>query len=293
MSPYMPEGPKPKGTTSFRKVLAEGARRANTPKRSGGSHTSHEIQEITLKNWRHPWDSNFVYYSSKMVGPSKGGGPEVQDDREDTPPPLTKKQIEGHLFALRFIIKGHNMKNKTDPMLDFDDEDTMVKDTRIVKRKEVVDDDLINPFKEALKTPLTRRTIEFAGPEYKMSTNIKLYDGTTDPRDHLGHFASAANFASAYASLLITLWLHGLDAQPDMGYYLLRNQEYRGAYNITFEPRNVVKRKILTDFITETPDGESPEEYFRIPKVTPERDDIDNGRCSQTGHQVRRDPERA
>ncbi|GJR16162.1 hypothetical protein Tco_0798814 [Tanacetum coccineum] len=44
-----------------------------------------------------------------------------------------------------------------------------------------------------LKTPLTRRIIEFAGTEYKMPTNIKLYDGTIDPEDHLGRFASAAN----------------------------------------------------------------------------------------------------
>ncbi|GJR32751.1 hypothetical protein Tco_1108983 [Tanacetum coccineum] len=129
-----------------------------------------------------------------MVGPSEGGEPEVQDDREATPPPLTKEHIEGHLSALRSIIKDHNRKNKTHPIqLDFDEEDTAVKDTRIVKGKEVMDDDLRNTFKEALKTPLTRRIIEFAGPEYKMSTNIKLYDGTTDPEDHLGRFASAAN----------------------------------------------------------------------------------------------------
>ncbi|GKE61492.1 reverse transcriptase domain-containing protein, partial [Tanacetum coccineum] len=31
-----------------------------------------------------------------------------------------------------------------------------------------------------------------------------------------------------------------------------------GAYNITFEPRNAVKGQVLADFITETPDGESP-----------------------------------
>ncbi|GJW62129.1 reverse transcriptase domain-containing protein [Tanacetum coccineum] len=47
------------------------------------------------------------------------------------------------------------------------------------------------------------------------------------------------------------------------------------AYNITFEPRNAVKGKILADFITETPDGESPEEYFRIPNITPERDNTE------------------
>ncbi|GJS21644.1 reverse transcriptase domain-containing protein [Tanacetum coccineum] len=64
------------------------------------------------------------------------------------------------------IIKDHNRKNKTDPIqLDFDEEDTAVKDTSIVKGKEVVDGDLIKPFKEALKTPLTRRIIEFAESE--------------------------------------------------------------------------------------------------------------------------------
>ncbi|GKA31925.1 hypothetical protein Tco_0718292, partial [Tanacetum coccineum] len=101
-----------------------------------------------------------------MVGSTKGGGPEDQDDREVTPP-LTKEQIDGHLSALRSIIKDHNRKNKTDPIqLDFDEDETTVKDNRITKGKEVVDDDLKKPFKEALKTPLTRRIIEFAGPEY-------------------------------------------------------------------------------------------------------------------------------
>ncbi|GJT94139.1 reverse transcriptase domain-containing protein [Tanacetum coccineum] len=60
-------------------------------------------------------------------------------------------------------------------------------------RDEVVDEDLRKPFKEARRTPFTRRIIEFAGPEYKMPTNIKLYDGTTDPKDHLSRFAGAAN----------------------------------------------------------------------------------------------------
>nr|GEU55925.1 hypothetical protein [Tanacetum cinerariifolium] len=124
---------------------------------------------------------------------TRGGGPEGQDDREVTPP-FTKEQIEGHVYALRSLIKDHNRKNKTDPIqLDFDEEVIATKDTRIVKIKDVVDDDLRKPFKEALKTPLTRRITEFSGPEYKMPTNIKLYNGTTDPEDHLGHFASAAN----------------------------------------------------------------------------------------------------
>nr|GEW29953.1 reverse transcriptase domain-containing protein [Tanacetum cinerariifolium] len=63
----------------------------------------------------------------------------------------------------------------------------------IAKGKEVMDEDLGKHFKDARRTPLTRRIIEFIGPEYKMPTNIKLYDGTTDPKDHLSRFASAAN----------------------------------------------------------------------------------------------------
>nr|GEV18507.1 hypothetical protein [Tanacetum cinerariifolium] len=53
------------------------------------------------------------------------------------------------------------------------------------------DVDLRKSFKEALRTPLTRRIIEFAGPEYRMPTNIKLYDESTDLEDHLIQFASA------------------------------------------------------------------------------------------------------
>ncbi|GJT69476.1 hypothetical protein Tco_1028762 [Tanacetum coccineum] len=57
--------------------------------------------------------------------------------------------------------------------------------TTVVKGKEIGDADLKRPFKEAVKTFLTRRIIEFASPEFKMPANIKLYDGTTDPEDHL------------------------------------------------------------------------------------------------------------
>ncbi|GJY75395.1 reverse transcriptase domain-containing protein [Tanacetum coccineum] len=48
-----------------------------------------------------------------------------------------------------------------------------------------------------------------------------------------------------------------------------------GVYNITFELRNAVKGQVLADFITGTPDGESPEKYFRTPKITPERDETE------------------
>ncbi|GJZ31999.1 reverse transcriptase domain-containing protein [Tanacetum coccineum] len=71
--------------------------------------------------------------------------------------------------------------------------DTEVQGRNVVKGKEVTDEDLRKPFKKARRTPFTLRIIEFAGLEYKMPNNIKLYDGTSDPEDHLSRFAGAAN----------------------------------------------------------------------------------------------------
>ncbi|GJR58946.1 reverse transcriptase domain-containing protein [Tanacetum coccineum] len=48
-----------------------------------------------------------------------------------------------------------------------------------------------------------------------------------------------------------------------------------GVYNITFEPRNSIKAQVLADFITETPNRESPEGYFRTQEVAPKRDDTE------------------
>ncbi|GJT27603.1 hypothetical protein Tco_0907878 [Tanacetum coccineum] len=76
-----------------------------------------------------------------MAGPTEGGGPEGQDDRE--------KNKTGNFIPIR---------------LDFDEEDVATKDTRIYRLE------LLDPY------------------QY-----IKLYDGNTDPEDHLGRFASAAN----------------------------------------------------------------------------------------------------
>ncbi|GJT10133.1 reverse transcriptase domain-containing protein [Tanacetum coccineum] len=49
------------------------------------------------------------------------------DNREETPPPLTKEQIEGHVSALKSLIKSHNRKNKGDPIrLDLEMVDTEI-----------------------------------------------------------------------------------------------------------------------------------------------------------------------
>ncbi|GJX17617.1 hypothetical protein Tco_0218449 [Tanacetum coccineum] len=81
-----------------------------------------------------------------MTSPTRGGGPEGRDDREGTPP-LTKEQIEGHISAMKSIIKEHNKRNKANPVrLNFETEDQDPKEDRIVKGREVDDDDLSKPF---------------------------------------------------------------------------------------------------------------------------------------------------
>ncbi|GJY42015.1 reverse transcriptase domain-containing protein [Tanacetum coccineum] len=128
-----------------------------------------------------------------MTGPP-GGGLDGRDEREETPPPLTKEQIEGHISAMKSIIKDYNRQNKADPIrLDFGAENIPLNEGRVARGKDVGEEDLSKPFKEKLKTPLTRRIIEFAGPEYVMPANITLYDGSTDPADHLNRFSMAAN----------------------------------------------------------------------------------------------------
>ncbi|GKC71159.1 hypothetical protein Tco_1117042 [Tanacetum coccineum] len=54
--------------------------------------------------------------------------------------------------------------------------------------KTKIDEDLSKPFKEVLKCPFTRRIIEFSSPSHRMSANVKIYDGTGDPEDHIGRF---------------------------------------------------------------------------------------------------------
>ncbi|GJW63015.1 hypothetical protein Tco_0114899 [Tanacetum coccineum] len=182
----------------------------------------------------HSWDSVLPPSESERISylTREGGGPEGQDDQEVTPP-LTKEQIEGHVSALRSLTKDHNRKNKTNPIrLDFDEEDVATKDTRIVKGKEGVDDDLRKPFKEALKTPLTRRIIEFSILEYKMPTNIKLYDETTDPEDHLGRFAGVANSGEWLMPVWCKMFQQTLDDPQEDGLNAFRKKASMNGWTV-------------------------------------------------------------
>ncbi|GKA30267.1 hypothetical protein Tco_0716572 [Tanacetum coccineum] len=114
--------------------------------------------------------------SENIVGATPSG---VLEDNVETPltgvTPSTREQIEGHLSALRSLVKEHNSRGNISSIhLSFDDGEDRTRVRTVVTGKEIVDADLKRPFKEAVKTPLTQRIIEFAGPEFKMPTNIKL-----------------------------------------------------------------------------------------------------------------------
>ncbi|GJT64394.1 hypothetical protein Tco_1015874 [Tanacetum coccineum] len=99
----------------------------------------------------------------------------------------TKSIIEGHVSALKELLKEPSNRDIIKPMLlDFDDvqdvSDKEVEDDTKGKAK-VGDEDLSKPFKEVLKCPFTRRIVEFSSSGHKMPANAKIYDGTIDPED--------------------------------------------------------------------------------------------------------------
>nr|GFA97784.1 reverse transcriptase domain-containing protein [Tanacetum cinerariifolium] len=84
--------------------------------------------------------------------------------------------------ALKSLIKSHNQRNKGDPIrLDFESEDTKVQDLGIAKGKEVMDEDLGKPFKEARRTPLTRRIIKRM-THARMVSNVSTNLGRANTR---------------------------------------------------------------------------------------------------------------
>ncbi|GKF76343.1 hypothetical protein Tco_0225787, partial [Tanacetum coccineum] len=89
------------------------------------------------------------------------------------------------------------LQNLIKPMLlDFEDSydasDDEVQNNGKGKTK-TDEEDLSKPFKEILKCPFTRRIVEFSSRGHRMPTNVKTYDGTGDPEDHIGRFVGAGN----------------------------------------------------------------------------------------------------
>ncbi|GJU97605.1 hypothetical protein Tco_1326876 [Tanacetum coccineum] len=109
----------------------------------------------------------------------------------------TKSFIEGHISALKKLLKEPNKLDLIKPMLlDFDDVQD-VSDYEInvnMKGKAKVGDEVLSkPFKEVLKCPFTRRIVEFSLPSQRMPTNAKIYDGTGDSEDYMGRFVGIRN----------------------------------------------------------------------------------------------------
>nr|GEW51856.1 hypothetical protein [Tanacetum cinerariifolium] len=84
-----------------------------------------------------------------------------------------REQIEGHPSALKSLLKENNGRGIVSPIhLSFDDVEDRKRVRTVVTGKEIGDADMKRPFKKAVKTPLTRRIIEFAGPEFKMPQTL-------------------------------------------------------------------------------------------------------------------------
>ena len=123
-------------------------------------------------------------------GDNNDGNTNNRDGPENDSPDL-QAMILNQMASLTELIKEHNARGgRVLPIrLDFGDESD--KDKEKDKGKE--DDELKKPFKEVLRSPFTRRIVEFAGENYVMLLNMKFYDGSTDPNDHLTRFTGAAN----------------------------------------------------------------------------------------------------
>ncbi|GKB71710.1 hypothetical protein Tco_0933122, partial [Tanacetum coccineum] len=84
------------------------------------------------------------------------------------------------------------------------------------KRKEPieeVDEDLKKPYKEVLKSPFTKRIIEISAPSHRMPTNLRIYDGSTDPNDNITHFVGAANQGEWEMPVWCRMFQQTLDGQ--------------------------------------------------------------------------------
>nr|GEV05952.1 reverse transcriptase domain-containing protein [Tanacetum cinerariifolium] len=111
--------------------------------------------------------------------------------------PNLKEQILNQLSSLKALVKLHNeipLGRVTPIRLSFGDEPgpDLPKGPEVEESKDK-DEDLRKPHKEVLKSPLSRRLIEFSAPNHRTPTHLKIYDGSTDQDDHVTRFVGAAN----------------------------------------------------------------------------------------------------
>ncbi|GJS41869.1 reverse transcriptase domain-containing protein [Tanacetum coccineum] len=134
-----------------------------------------------------------------MTGPTPDpitpSGQVITNVNNDTP--NLQEQILNQLSSLKALVKLHNdtPSRKVTPIrLSFRDEPGPDPpggpDVEELKGR---DKDHQKPHKEILKSPLSRRLIEFSAPNHRTPTHLKIYDGSTDPDDHVTRFVGAAN----------------------------------------------------------------------------------------------------
>ncbi|GJR27315.1 hypothetical protein Tco_1103547 [Tanacetum coccineum] len=80
------------------------------------------------------------------------------------------------------------------------------------------DEDLKRPYKEVLKPLFTRRVIEFSAPSHRMPTNLKIYDGSTDPDVHITRFVRATNQGERETPVWCRMFQQTLDG-PARGWF--------------------------------------------------------------------------
>ncbi|GJZ97952.1 hypothetical protein Tco_0670405 [Tanacetum coccineum] len=126
-----------------------------------------------------------TYYvsGSRMTGPTPDPVTPLNrvtenNDNQNNSPSL-QDQILSHISSLETLIKQHIERAGTliTPIrLTFDGEEESNKgeDNNKGPGKEK-DEDLKRSYKEVLKSPFTRRVIEFSAPNHQMPTNLKIY----------------------------------------------------------------------------------------------------------------------
>ncbi|GJS82207.1 hypothetical protein Tco_0748748 [Tanacetum coccineum] len=100
------------------------------------------------------------------------------------------------MSSLKSLIMQHNERSGTlvEPIrMTFGDEEVVKARTDGKGIDEKEEEYLQKPYKEFLKSLFTKRIIEFSAPSHRMPTNLKIYDGFTNPDDHVTHFVGAAN----------------------------------------------------------------------------------------------------
>ncbi|GKB41774.1 reverse transcriptase domain-containing protein [Tanacetum coccineum] len=103
--------------------------------------------------------------------------------------------------------------NFNDDIQDTDDEIIKINKVKDKGKETVTDEDLSKSFKEVFKCPFTRRIINFSSPGHSMPTNVKIYDGTGDPEDHISSFTGIGNQGECHMPVWFRMFQQTMDGK--------------------------------------------------------------------------------